>query len=231
MDPTLPITIAEKLFPSTLVDTCYQGLDEVAKIYYRENILLFSEQAKKLCNLTIEQNNCHWFSARKPRITASEAHRIYRARTPHTRLSYFTGNQSSLPLENFKYGHQMEPLGVKKYEEVAKYKVFKSGIVVKLDKCFIAASPDGLVLDENGDIIVLEVKCPISCKDSKIVVEYLEALNPGEPRLNYRLSKKHQYFCQVQLLMYCCGAKKCHFFVYSSVDHVLVNVDYDEKYV
>ena len=214
-----------------MVDTSYQGLKDVEKIYYDENILLSSEQATRLCNKTIGQNNCHWISARKCRITASEAHKIYRARTPHTRLSYFIGDKSSIPLENFKYGHDMEPLGVKKYEEITKNKVQKSGIVVKLDKCFIAASPDGLILDENGDIIVLEVKCPISCKDSRIIVEYLEAVNPGEPNLQYRLSKKHPYFCQVQLLMYCCGAKKCHFFVYSSAHYVLVDVNYDEKYV
>ena len=231
MDPSIPRSITEKLFPSTLVDTSYQELNGVEKIYYEENILLNGEQAAKLCNLTIEQNNCHWISARKCRITASEAYKIYRARTPHTRLNYFMGNDSSLPLENFKYGHEMEPLALKKYNEVTKNEVIKAGLVVKLDKCFIAASPDGLVMDENGDITVVEVKCPITCKDSRIVVDYLEALNPGDAHLNYRLSKKHPYYCQVQLLMYCCNAKKCHFFVYSSANHVLVTVDFDEKYV
>ena len=105
MDPSLPRNVTEKLFPSSLVDTSYQGLKDVEKIYYDENILLSSEQATRLCNKTIGQNNCHWISARKCRITASEAQKICRARTPHTRLSYFIGNKSSVPLENFKYGH------------------------------------------------------------------------------------------------------------------------------
>ena len=214
-----------------MLDSSYGGLSEVEKIFYTENILLSKDQAIKLCNLTIQQNNSQWYSARNCRITASVAQKIVRARTPHTRLSHFTGNQSSLPLENFKYGHEMEPVAIKKYEEVTKNEVIKSGFVVKLDKCFIGASPDGLVLDENGEIIVLEIKCPISCKDSRIVVPYLEALNPGEANLRYRLSKKHEYYCQVQLLLYCCGSRKCHFFVYSSAHHVLVTVDYDEKYV
>ena len=200
------------------------------KIFYKENILLTSVQATKLCELTYLQNDAHWYNARSCRITASEAHKIFKARTPHTRLAYFTGgSKTSNPLENFKYGHDMEGPAVKKYEEVTKNKVTKAGIVVKLDQCFLGASPDGLVIDENGDLIVLEIKCPITCKDKNIIVDYITVT--GTRPLAYGLDRKHSYFTQVQLLMHCCRAKKCHFFVYSSADYTLVSVDYDERYV
>ena len=231
MEPSISFAITEKLFPSTLTDVCSatKGLNEVEKIFYKENIVLTSVQATKLCQLTVLQNNSHWYNARQPRITASEAHKIVKARTPHTRLKYFAGNQSSIPLENFKYGHEMEGPALKKYEEVTNNKVSRAGIVVKLDQCYLGASPDGLVIDENDELIVVEVKCPISCKDKKIVVEYLTVT--GTRPLTYGIDKKHPYFTQVQLLMHCCGAKKCHFFVYSSADYTLVPVDYDETYV
>ena len=133
-------------------------------------------------------------------------------------------------LENFKYGHENEPLAVQKYEDVTGYKVERSGLVVKMGKSFLAASPDGIVIDENGDIIVLEIKCPIKCKDKNIFIDYLDQ-KVVNLKVEHELSKKHPYFTQVQLQLFCCGAKKAHFFVFSSVDHVLVNVNYDEEFV
>ena len=130
---------------------------------------------------------------------------------------------------NFKYGHEMEPLAIQKYEEVTGNKVDKTGLVVKMGKCFLAASPDGLVIDENGDIIVLEVKCPIKCKDKNIFIEYLDQ-NYVNGRIEHELSKKHPYYTQVQLQLFCCGAKTAHFFVYSSVDYQLVTVDFDQDF-
>ena len=144
-------------------------------------------------------------------------------------MKYFLGNSAtSGTLENFKYGHDNEPIAIKKYEEISGNQVQKSGLVVNISKPYFAASPDGLVLDSNGDIIVLEVKCPISCKDSMIFVDYLN-WNPFKKE--HEFVKNKPYYTQVQLQMFCCGAKKAHFFVYSSVSYRLVTVNYDEEYV
>jgi len=229
--PTIPNEFIDKMFEEN-VDNSIQGynLSEAEKSFYTENIILNKEQATKICNLTMAQSNTQlWYSSRAPRITASRAHKIWRARNATNRLKYFLESSTkSDTLENFKYGHENEPKAIKKYEEVTGNKVNKCGLVIKMGKSYLAASPDGLVLDEDGEIIVLEVKCPISCKDAMIFTDYLN-WNPFKKE--HELVKKDAYYTQVQLQLYCCGAKKAHFFVFSSVSYRLVTVNLDEEFV
>ena len=229
--PVIPAAFVDKLFPEECNDISTAGfnLSDVENEYYHEHVIVNKDQATQICNLTMNQSKTQaWYSARAPRITASCAHKIWRARNSQNRLKYFLDTNSSDSLENFKYGHENEPKAVEKYEEVTGYKVEKSGLVIKLGKSFLAASPDGLVIDENGDLIILEVKCPISCKDSIIFTGYT-SWNPKAKA--YELEKTHPYFTQVQLQLYCCGAKRAHFFVFSSVSYRLITVNYDEEYV
>ena len=230
----MPAELTDKLFAEDIDNSSTRfQLNALECDYYKNNIIVNKVQASRICNLTMNQSNTQlWYKERASRITASCAHKIWRARNAVNRLKYFKGNSSGADntLENFKYGHENEPLAILKYEEVSGNKVERCGLVIKMDKCYLAASPDGLVVDENGDIIVLEVKCPIKCKDKNVLTEYLDQ-DYVNGRIEHTLSKKHQYFTQVQLQLFCCGAKKAHFFVFSSADYVLVEVSYDEEYV
>ena len=70
---------------------------------------------------------------------------------------------------------------------------------------------------------VLEIKCPSSCKDKPIYVEYLDFLG--------RLKKTHTYYTQVQIQMYVTGLQLAHLFVYSSKDYKLVSIPFDEAFL
>ena len=197
-------------------------------MFYLENVDLAQIETIRLCEATLSQSNTTlWFSARKVRITASVAHKIFRARKEETRLKYFVNNSKGgdLNVESLKYGREMEPAAFEKYKEVTKNQVFKSGMIVSCDKSYLGASPDGLVKCDDGEWIILEIKCPVSCRDKPIEVPYLERGLRG-----LELKKTHEYFTQCQVLMYVCKLKKTHFFVYSSNDYKLVTVDYDKDF-
>jgi hypothetical protein len=46
-----------------------------------------------------------------------------------------------------------------------------------------------------------------------------------------KLKKTHSYFFQVQVQMYLCKAAKCHFFVFSPVDSLLIEIEYDRDFL
>ena len=71
-------------------------------------------------------------------------------------------------------------------------------------------SPDGLLVFRNGEQAQLQIKCPISCSDSKISVPYLEISN---------LKKGHPYYTQIQIQLYCCEVKIAVLFIYSENDY------------
>ena len=101
-------------------------------------------------------------------------------------------------------------------------KVIKTGMVVSLQKPWISASPDGIFLDKNGALCLLEIKCPFSMKDMDAIhVPYI---------VNNQLKKKHSYFTQVQLTMFASGIKTTHFYVFGLKASCHIIVEYDEKY-
>ncbi len=180
------------------------------------------EATEKIFVSTVGQSqNKEWFKQRKYRISASKGHRIAKAR-PENRLKYFVGFQGDH--SNLRYGREMEPIAVKKYEEITRNSVYQSGVIVKGLQPWLCGSPDGIVKDATtGEIIVLEVKCPSSCKGKKISVPYLT-----EEKV---LKRNHEYFAQVQLLMYCTNVCKAHFFVFSEVDFVLIEIVRDDQFL
>jgi hypothetical protein len=116
----------------------------------------------------------------------------------------------------------MEPAAIAEYARQQNVNVLESGLVVSADQSWLAATPDGLVIDEAGQIIVVEVKCPISCRESNIKVDYVK---------EEKLKKTHPYFFQVQVQMYLCKATKCHFFVFSPVDSLLIVIEFDRDFL
>ena len=122
----------------------------------------------------------------------------------------------------FRYGREMEEMARTRYEEIKGQKVTQVGLVVKEGQSWLAASPDGCWQDEDGSIVVLEIKAPFSCKDKEeIDVPYLK----GET-----LRSTHSYFTQVQLQMYCCNAQRCDFFVFSQQSYKLITVMFNAKF-
>ena len=121
-EPVIPEEIKTWLFSNDLQDVCYLNFDlsAIERQFYEKNIILDSGAATRLCELTTEQKSDAWYRARNLRITGSKAHKIWRARTNETRLNYFI-DKSNPNVENFRYGHAMEPKGLLKFMEVTGY--------------------------------------------------------------------------------------------------------------
>jgi hypothetical protein len=193
------------------------------QVYFDTKVHRSAEDCLNICNSTIRQSSCNaWFSERSFRITASKAHKILRARTPETQLRHFF----SVPIctKSMRYGIAMELEAKKKFQELnPRLEIIDVGLVICPEQCWLAASPDSLIKDENGDLHVLEIKCPLSCANSQIRVKYLDDQD--------QLSRKDLYYCQVQLQMFVTGLKKCFFFVFSRQDYKQVIVHHDQDFV
>ena len=62
---------------------------------------------------------------------------------------------------------------------------------------------------DDGSVLVLEMKCPVSEQDGKIDVDWI---------IEGKLKKSHSYYAQVQVQMFCCDVKLCHLYVYGTQD-------------
>ncbi len=124
--------------------------------------------------------------------------------------------------KNLRYGRAMESLAKERYREATGNEVLPAGLCVKPCQPWLCATPDAIVRDENGNLLTLELKCPISCKGKDISVPYLT---------DQGLKVSHEYYCQVQLQLYCCNLHKSHFFVFSEKDAQLVEIDRNDEFL
>ncbi len=89
---------------------------------------------------------------------------------------------------------------------------------------WLCESPVAFVLiAPEDDLCLLEVKYPATWQEKSIGVPYLYE--------EKKLKKSSQYYTQVQMQLYVCNVKKCHFFVFSSVDYVLTEIDRDDDFL
>ena len=200
--------------------------DKQQQAYFNKHVQVDPKACLNICLNSINQSaSPSWQKERRKRVTASVAHSILRGKKKETRLKYFVGG-SNYNNDAMQYGTDMEEEARQKYMQVSGNVVVPCGLLVKPDECWISASPDGLFLDKDNKLGVLEIKCPSSCKDKKIwVPKYLTYKPPC------KLIKSHPYYTQVQIQMYVTGAKFAHFFVYSTKDYKLTTVPLDQVYL
>ena len=91
-------------------------------------------------------------------------------------------------------------------------------LVVHQKQPWLAGSPDGISLSQDGTVRILEIKCPESCEDKEITMDYLITSQNGE----LLLKRSSPYFAQIQINMLVTNLKLAHFFVWSSVDYKLL---------
>ena len=63
----------------------------------------------------------------------------------------------------------MEETARKKYEEIIGKSVFVPGLVIKPEKPWLGASPDGAFINDDGNLKLVEIKCPFSARESDII--------------------------------------------------------------
>ena len=189
-----------------------------SKQFYENNINKDAKCCSDIFVRTMGQaKNPAWFAERKYRISASKAHKIYRAKKLETCLKYFY--EAAPATKSMAYGREMELQARKSYSEMTGNIVLDSGLFVKPEQSWLCGSPDGLIPSEKA---CLEIKCPSSCEGKEIDVIYLKG---------NQLATNHTYYTQVQLQMYVSNYQKCHFYVYSEKDSKLVIVERDDDFL
>lgn len=121
------------------------------------------------------------------------------------------------------HGIQMEKVALKKFENDFEMHVVDVGLCIDIERPYLAASPDGLIAEN----FVLEIKCPFSGKDSKIEAGKFFPFLTKEKKLK----TCHKYYAQIQGQMYVTKRKRCYFVVYTLLDMLVINVNYDKLFV
>ncbi len=189
--------------------------------FYETNVQQSAKDPVAIFRETQGQSaNSKWFFHRKFRVTASVARKIAKGRRKESRIKYFLENIQ--PTKSMAYGLKMEPAAREQFKILFNKNVLSCGLVVNPSIPWLGASPDGIIQEEDGSVSILEIKCPSSCEDDQISVDYI---------VNGSLKKSHTYYTQVQVTMLLCHAKVCHFFVFSMADHVHLEVEFDEDFV
>ncbi|KAH9374871.1 hypothetical protein HPB48_000153 [Haemaphysalis longicornis] len=100
-----------------------------------------------------------------------------------------------------------------------KFQCQLSGLHIRSDYPFVAATPDGIISCEGCGDGLLEVKCPFSAKHDTIAEfasnKQLCLVVQGD---DARLSSKHHYHYQVQMQMMICKKTYCNFVVWTEKD-------------
>lgn len=186
------------------------------------------EQRSQLEYATRQQSTSQlWHSERKPRLTASKFGEI-RQLTARRNLDKFCNYMCTTQKFHCKpmlHGIQYEKIAIDKFTATSNIVVQPCGLFVSKEFPYLAATPDGLIGDNN----ILEVKCPYSGRSEKISVgplfPYLEMI---EGKLN--LKKSHRYYDQIQGQLFITNRVKCILLIYTFVDMKMLYIPIDKEY-
>jgi putative phage-type endonuclease len=153
-----------------------------------------------------EQRSKEWLELRKSRITASEAASAigmnkYTSTDPEKCIIKYVKEKAGLVKSSFnpiftQFGNKYEPIANQFYEQHTNNKVFEGKLIEHPYHKILAASPDGIVLTPDGNVKLLEIKCPAKQKP-----------------LNRSILHKdlQHYWIQMQLQMQCCSVDTADF--------------------
>jgi hypothetical protein len=186
------------------------------------------DQQNLIQKATVDQSDSLlWKELRQNRITASKAGYVYRTnRVAASKL----WNETPIT-EAMRYGNTFETLAIKAVETRHNLLIAKSGIWLDIERPFLAASPDGLIYSDQGDLTaVVEIKCPFSAQMLPISQWVVKARNNCLHKVDHALTLRntHDYYYQIQMQMGITKTRRCIFAVYTGVDLHSEWVDFDE---
>ena len=142
--------------------------------------------------------------------------------------------------EALKHGTTYEPVAKDKFYQHMQYNmkrdinIRETGIVVQPILFWLAASPDGLIVDANEELPgLIEIKCP-KTKRNLSPEELLddEKFYVGRKDGELFLKKNHSfgYYSQIQMAMGLACVTHCYFIVYTFNGLLIVKTLFDEPY-
>lgn len=152
---------------------------------------LTKEEIKKIEAKTVSQHeNNFWSIVRKSRITASIAAEVVKCMK--NKKSYLNVTKKILSPPKLDHipaivnGRKGEQKAFNLYRKITNIPIRKCGIFIDEERCYLAASPDGIC---EAKECVIEIKCPYRIVHSN-ELKYLS---------NGKLKQNHNYFTQIQL--------------------------------
>lgn len=198
-----------------------------------------------------QSKNPAWFTWRHNRITASNAHRVAHSHfanrrssvPPQSYLASITGGGSNVRTRAMTWGVENEAVAVRSYCRLKSMQlgrdiqVQKCGLFIDPQRPWLAASPDGIVLDERRRLC-LEVKCPYkhrertvrqACLEDRAFCLELEEAAGGD-RPQYRLKTSHSYYTQIQCQLAVMGLQRADLVVFTLKETAIVPVTFNPQF-
>ncbi|XP_035663260.1 uncharacterized protein LOC118406968 [Branchiostoma floridae] len=239
-------TPGQHLTPQSLaMDVLARPYSYDTRAEFVSSLIVSKEQVAALEKATRAQSNSPiWSMARQGRITASNFYKIYtRVQTiksnPEESTDSLLGTimgykRVSENVRALKYGRTMEEeakaaLFQQFSQEHEDARCEQKGLVISEHKAYLGASPDALFTCKCHGQQVVEIKCPIRCKDavpSISNVDYLYESSTG----GVQLKQKNAYYAQCQGQMALTGCRACIFYVYSKHGSISINIAFDSQY-
>lgn len=237
--------IVDRQFESITIGTTWDKLQDMSSEesqFFDTSVRLTPQAVVNLSASTCDQSQCAtWVKARECRVSASsKAHRIkIRRKYMSSLLDSFMSNKGFKGNAATRYGNKMEDHALQEYLKIAMsdnafMKVIKCGVVVRESQPWLCASPDGILLDNNKTIKLIEVKCPHSCAGKSIInedgscnVRYLVTDTSGQVLLR----ESDVYYTQIQMQLYVTGLTECDLVIYSSDQTVVVNIKINQLFL
>lgn len=155
-----------------------------------------------------QQRSKEWFEKRKGKITGSIAGALLGLSPFKSQINAIKELKEPVEPDQFvkdvifNYGIQMEHHAIEMFKLETGYDVKETGFHVYQD--WIGASPDGIVLNEQGDEIgLIEIKCPYSLRDEE------------NPVFKTAVEQPH-YYAQMQIEMLSTGYSEAYFYQYAN---------------
>ena len=210
---------------------------------YEHQVVLDAKAAAELEKETRKQAISElWHSEHKLRITASVMKEVC-PRRPTTSCTAFVQkkiNPKPLNTAAVRYRRTHERDAVSSYLDYhhsrgVAIELRECGLVVDVSLPWLAASPDGIVIDPTQGEGCLEVKCPLSCETINVEEACRRKVTTFcliEQDGYIHLSKSHAYFYQIQTQMHVTKCKWCDFVVWSPLSAPFVQrVKYDSVFM
>ena len=166
-----------------------------------------------------EQRTPEWYVFRNSTLTASNIYKIFMSESTQSQLilekccpsdpSKYKNNNLNSPMH---WGQKYERVSVLYYEHINNTKVSEFGCIPHRNYSYIAASPDGIICDENSAIYgrMLEIKNVVSREINGI--------------------PKTEYWIQMQIQMEVCDLNECDFLETKFLEYCDID-EYKEDYI